>query len=428
VGCIPSKAYLDSSEKFYELTHGYETHGISVKNPVLDFPKMQQRVQKVVKTTCDGINYLMNKNKITVFTGTATFLSAQKIQVKSLTAGSEQILEAKNFVIATGSKPVALPHIPVDKKRIITSTEALSLPSVPKRLLVMGAGAIGLEMGSVYARLGSEVHVFEAADRILALMDSEVSKEMTKALKKNGLELHTSTLVTKAAAQANSVVITATTKSADGSEVTTTMEGDYLLVAVGRKAYTQGLGLEALNITLDARGKIPVNEHCQTAHSHIYAIGDVIAGPMLAHKAEEEGVYVAELLVGQKPHLNRNLIPNVVYTWPEASSVGITEEEALSQKISYKKGIFPMKALGRARASEEFFGFVKIIAHKESDEVLGVHMVGPRCADLIMQAVQAMEYKASCEDLARMTYPHPTYTEALKEAALSAWINKPLHL
>ncbi len=421
VGCIPSKAYLDSSERYFHALHG-QAHGIEVTGLKLHWDVMKERVNKVVKQTGDGISYLMGKNIITVLTGVATFVDPNTI---SLSSDPSSKITAKNFVIATGSKPSDLPNIKIDKKRIISSTEALKLPSIPKSLLVIGAGAIGLEMSSVFARLGSKVQVFEYAENILPTMDPDLAKELSKTLKKEGIELHTAVQVKSVVSNDKEVALTAQ-KIADGTEIKAA--GDYVLLAVGRKPYTEGLGLEKIGIKVDERGKIPVNKNLQTTHAHIFAIGDVIQGPMLAHKAEEEGVFVAEVIAGQKPHINYNLIPGVVYTWPEVAAVGYTEVELKKLNKEYKKGVFPFKALGRARASDENFGMVKVLADAKTDEVLGVHMMGPRAADLIMQAATAMEFRASAEDIARICHAHPTYAEAFKEAAYGAWSGKYIHL
>lgn len=421
VGCIPSKAYLDSSERFFNAKHS-ESHGISVGDVKLDWQVMKDRVAKVVKQTGDGINFLMGKNKITVFNGVASFIDTHSVVINSDPATK---ISAKNFVIATGSKPANLPNIKIDKKRIISSTEALKLPTVPQTLLVIGAGAIGLEMSSVYARLGTKVQVFEYAENIIPTMDVDLAKELSKTLKKEGVTIHTAVQVKDVLSNDKEAAVSAV-KISDGTEIKAS--GEYVLLAVGRRAYTDGLGLEKINITPDDKGKITVNDKLQTTHEHIYAIGDVIHGPMLAHKAEEEGVFVAEVIAGQKPHINYQLIPSVVYTWPEVASVGRTEVELKKQNIDFKKGVFPFKALGRARASDENFGLVKILADVKTDEVLGVHIMGPRAADLIMQAVVAMEYRASAEDIARICHAHPTYSESIKEAAHGAWNGKYIHL
>ncbi|EQC52261.1 dihydrolipoyl dehydrogenase [Bacteriovorax sp. DB6_IX] len=418
VGCIPSKAWLDSSERYYETVNHAEDHGISTGKVKVDVAKMSKRVAGVVESICGGVSYLMSKNKIDVFHGMGSFLDANTIKVAPTTAeGKEETLKAKKIVIATGSKPAAFPGMELDKKRVITSTEALKLEECPKHMIVIGGGVIGLELGSVFHRLGAKVSVVEFADSILATMDKDCSKEMTKICKKKGMELYTGHAVTSAKAKGKKVTVVATNNK-DGSEVV--LEGDYCLVAVGRKPYTEGLGLENAGVKLDERGRVETNDHLQTSVPHIFAIGDVVKGAMLAHKAEEEGVFVAEQLAGQIPHINYNLIPGVVYTWPEVSSVGQTEQQLKEAKIPYKSGKFPFKASGRAMASAEADGFVKVLAHKDTDEILGVHMVGPRAADLIAEAVTAMEFRASAEDIGRICHPHPTYSEAFKEAALVA--------
>ena len=335
-----------------------------------------------------------------------------------------ETLEAKHSIIATGSKPSSLPFITIDKERIITSTEALGLKEVPKHLVVIGGGVIGLELGQVYRRLGAEVSVVEYLDRIIPTMDGAQSKELTKVLKKQGVKFYLSHQVNAVNRTKEGVTVKALDKK--GAEVT--FEGDYCLVSVGRRPFTEGLGLENAGIQVSERGQVMVNDHLQTNIGHIYAIGDVVRGAMLAHKAEEEGVMAAEVIAGQKPHINYNLIPGVVYTWPEVASVGQTEEQLKASGVAYKSGQFPMRALGRSRASGDLDGFVKILSHAETDEILGVHMVGARVADLIAEAVTAMEFRASAEDLARMSHAHPTYAEAIKEAALAATENRPLHL
>ncbi len=422
VGCIPSKAWLDSSEKYHELVHNFDNHGIKASKVQLDFPKMSERVQKVVSDTCAGVSFLMKKNKVDVYTGHGSFVDPHTIKV----AGKkEELLKAKNVVIATGSKPSSIPGIEIDKKRVITSTEALKMKELPKSLAVIGGGVIGLEMGSVFLRLGSKVSVIEYADTCIAAMDKDLGKNLQKVLKKGGMEFYMGHGVSSVKATAKSVKITAKTKKDDKEVV---INADYCLVAVGRKPYTDGLGLEKAGITLDERGRVPTDDHLKTSVSHIFAIGDVTTGIMLAHKAEEEGVFVAEQLLGQKPHINYNLIPGVVYTWPEVASVGATEQALKESKKAYKVGSFPFKASGRARASDESDGLIKILADKETDEILGVHMIGPRCADLIAEAVLAMEFRASAEDIARTCHAHPTYSESFKEACLAATENRALHI
>ncbi len=423
VGCIPSKALLDSSEHFYNAKHNFEEHGIKLSSLKADLKQMVERKNKVVSQTCDGIKYLMNKNKVEVFHATGSLVDSTTIKVTDL-EGKEKMLKTKNVILATGSKPNFFPGMEPDKDRIITSTEALNMTEVPKKLLVIGGGVIGLELGSVFNRLGTKVEVVEFADRIIPTMDKTISKELTKVLKKEGFKFHLQHKVQKVTNTGKGVQLIALDKK--NKEIT--FNADYCLVAVGRKPYTDGLGLENVGIKINKRGQIEVNENLQTSVPNIYAIGDVIRGAMLAHKAEEEGVFVAELLAGQKPHINYDLIPGVVYTWPEVAAVGKTEEELKEAGIEIKVGQFPIKALGRARASMDVLGLVKIIADKNTDEVLGVHMIAPRAADLIMEAVVAMEYRASAEDIARICHPHPTYSEAVKEAALDATEKRALHI
>ncbi|CAM1334857.1 dihydrolipoyl dehydrogenase [Tenacibaculum aestuariivivum] len=422
VGCIPSKALLDSSHHYYDAVNHFDEHGITVEKPSFDFGKMVDRKAKIVETTTGGIKYLMDKNQITVHEGLGSFENATHVKITK-NDGTSEIIEGTNIIIATGSKPSTLPFIKLDKERVITSTEALKLKEVPKHLLVIGGGVIGLELGSVYKRLGADVTVIEYAPKITPTMDADVSKELTKVLKKQGMKINANHGVTSVERNGDEVIVKATNKK--GEEVTFT--GDYCLVAVGRKAFTQGLGLEKAGVKLTDRGMVDVNDHLQTSVSNIYAIGDVVRGAMLAHKAEEEGVVVAEFLAGQKPHIDYNLIPGIVYTWPEVAAVGKTEQELKDANVAYKIGKFSMRALGRSRASGDLDGFVKVLADKNTDEILGVHMVGARVADLIMEAAVAMEFRASAEDLARICHGHPTYSEAIKEAAKGAWDGKPLN-
>ena len=422
VGCIPSKALLDSSHHYEDAIKHFEGHGIEIPGEIkINFKKMIERKAAVVDQTTKGIDFLMNKNKIDVFTGIGSFIDATHIEIKG---EKKQTIEAKNTIIATGSKPSSLPFIKIDKERVITSTEALSLTEIPKHMVVIGGGVIGLELGQVYRRLGAEVSVVEYMDRIIPTMDSAQSKELMKVMKKQGVKFFLSHKVSAVERKGKEVTITATNKK--NEEVSFT--GDYCLVSVGRRAYTDGLGLDKAGVKANERGQVDVNDHLQTNVSNIYAIGDVVRGAMLAHKAEEEGVMVAEILAGQKPHINYNLIPGVVYTWPEVASVGKTEEQLKAAGVAYKSGQFGMRALGRSRASGDTDGFVKILADATTDEVLGVHMVGARVADLISEAVTAMEFRASAEDIARMSHAHPTYAEAVKEAALAATANRPLHM
>lgn len=423
VGCIPSKALLASSHHYEELQH-FADHGIEVSGEVkVNLEKMIARKQAVVDQTSGGVKYLMDKNNITVYQGIGSFENATTVVVTKEDGSSEKI-EAKNTIIATGSKPSSLPFISIDKERIITSTEALKLPEVPKHLIIIGGGVIGLELGQVYLRLGAQVSVVEFMDRIIPGMDGALSKELTKVLKKQGMKFYTSHKVKEVSRNGNAVVVKA--DDTKGNEVV--LDGDYALVAVGRRPYTDGLQAEKAGVKLTERGQIEVNDHLQTSASNIYAIGDVVRGAMLAHKAEEEGVMVAEILAGQKPHIDYNLIPGVVYTWPEVAAVGKTEEQLKTEGKNYKVGNFPFKALGRARASADTDGFVKILADATTDEVLGIHMIGARCADLIAEAVTAMEFRASAEDISRMSHAHPTFAEAIKEAALDATGKRALHV
>ena len=423
VGCIPSKAWLDSSERYHETVHSHELHGIEVGNVKLNVPKMSERVAKVVQGITGGVAFLMKKNKITVFHGHGSFKDKNTLSIKG-EKGSQEIV-FKNAIIATGSKPSTLPGVTIDKERIITSTEALKLNEAPKHLIVIGGGVIGLELGSVCKRLGSKVSVVEFADSCIATMDADLGKELQKVLKKDGIEFHLGHGVTGVARKGNEVTVKAKNKTSN-EEIE--LKGDYCLVAVGRKPYTDNLGLENIGLKVDERGRIPVNDHLQTDLSHIYAIGDVIKGAMLAHKAEEEGVFVAELLTGQKPHINYLLIPGVVYTWPEVAGVGFTEQDLKQKGIAYKTGKFPFLALGRAVASNEKNGFIKVLADKQTDEILGVHMIGPRAADMIGEAVVAMEFRASAEDIGRISHAHPTYSEGFKEACLAATDNRALNV
>ena len=422
VGCIPSKALLDSSHHYEDAVKHFEEHGIEIPGDVkVNLEKMIARKQSVVDQTTGGIDFLMKKNKIDVYEGLGSFKDATHILIKG---EKEEEIEAKNTIIATGSKPSSLPFINIDKERVITSTEALKLKEVPKHLIVIGGGVIGLELGQVYKRLGAEVSVVEYADRILPTMDAGVSKELNKVLKKQKFKINASHKVKSVERNGDEVIVKADNKK--GEEVE--FKGDYCLVSVGRRPYTDGLNAEAAGVKINDRGQVEVNDHLQTSASNIYAIGDVVKGAMLAHKAEEEGVFVAETLAGQKPHIDYNLIPGVVYTWPEVAAVGKTEEQLKEAGVDYKVGQFPMRALGRSRASMDLDGFVKVLADKTTDEILGVHMVGARAADMIAEAVVAMEYRASAEDVSRMSHAHPTFTEAIKEAALAATDDRALHV
>lgn len=423
VGCIPSKALLDSSEHYHNAVENFKEHGIDITAPKVNLAQMIKRKQDVVDQTTGGIDFLMKKNKVDVFQGMGSFVSKNQVKVIK-EDGKEEVLEAGKVVIATGSKPALLPFINLDKERIITSTEALKLKEVPKHMIVVGGGVIGLELGSVYARLGSEVSVVEYMDRIVPTMDSTMSKELLKVLKKLGMKFYLGHKVKEVTAKGKTVTLKA--DDPKGAEVE--LKGDYCLVSVGRKPYTDNLGLENAGISVDERGRIPVDGKLQTSVAGIYAIGDVIKGAMLAHKAEEEGVFVAEVMAGQHPHIDYNLIPGVVYTWPEVAAVGKTEEQLKEEGRAFKVGSFPMRALGRSRASMDLDGLVKVLADKETDEILGVHMIGARAADLIAEAVVAMEFRASAEDISRMSHAHPTFAEAMKEACLDATDKRALHI
>ena len=424
VGCIPSKALLDSSEHYHNAAHAFKTHGINLDNLSIDFGQMIKRKEEVVTANTSGIAFLMKKNKIDVHTGVGSFKDKNTITVTAADKSTKEIT-GKNVIIATGSKPSSLPFLKIDKKRIITSTEALTLKEVPKHLVLIGGGVIGLELGSVYARLGAKVSVIEYMDSIIPTMDRGLGRELQKVLQKLGMEFYLGHKVTGASVKGKEVTVTFDTPKGEQKE----LKGDYCLVAVGRVAYTDGLGLENIGITVEERGrKITVNEHLETSVKGVYAIGDVIKGAMLAHKAEDEGTLVAEQLAGQKPHINYNLIPGVVYTWPEVASVGETEEQLKEKGTKYKTGSFPFKASGRARASGDLDGFVKVLADAATDEILGVHMIGPRAADMIAEAVIAMEYRASAEDVTRASHAHPTFTEAMREACLAATENRAIHM
>ncbi len=423
VGCIPSKALLDSSEHYHNAAHTFTTHGIDMKGLAVNLPQMIARKDEVVTQNVDGIQFLMKKNKVDVHHGLGSFVDAHTVKVTK-EDGSATDIQGKNIIIATGSKPASLPFISVDKKRIITSTEALKMKEIPKHLIVIGGGVIGMELGSVYGRLGAKVSVVEYMDSIIPTMDKSLGKELQKSLKKIGFEFYLQHKVTGVENRGKEVVV----KTENTKGETIEIKGDYVLVSIGRKPYTEGLNAAAAGVLLSDRGQIQVNEHLQTAVPHIYAIGDVVKGAMLAHKAEEEGVFVAETIAGQKPHINYLLIPGVVYTWPEVAAVGYTEEQLKEQGRGYKVGKFPFLASGRARASMDTDGMVKVLADATTDEILGVHMIGPRTADMIAEAVVAMEFRASAEDIARMSHAHPTYTEVFKEACLAATANRALHI
>ncbi|WP_416868068.1 MAG: dihydrolipoyl dehydrogenase [Imperialibacter sp.] len=421
VGCIPSKALLDSSEHFHNAAHTFKEHGIDIPQPKVNLKQMIARKTDVVKQNTDGINFLMKKNKIDVFHGMGSFIDKNTIKISGK---EEKKITTEKVIIATGSKPASLPFIKIDKKRVITSTEALELTEVPKHMIVIGGGVIGMELGSVYARLGAKVSVVEFLDSIIPTMDSTMGKELQKSLKGLGMDFYLSHKVTAVEAKGKEVTVTAETPKGEKID----LKGDYCLVSIGRKAYTEGLGLEKAGVKVTDRGLVEVDDHLRTNVDNIWAIGDVIKGAMLAHKAEEEGVFVAETIMGQKPHINYNLIPGVVYTWPEVAAVGYTEEQLKDQKKEYKVGKFPFKALGRARASGDTDGLVKVLADKQTDEILGIHIIGARAADMIAAGVTAMEFRASAEDVSRMSHAHPTYMEAVKEACLAATDSRPIHM
>jgi dihydrolipoamide dehydrogenase len=423
VGCIPSKALLDSSELFYQAKKTFDTHGIKLTNLDIEALQMFKRKADVVAQNTKGIEFLMKKNKINVVRGSASFSGPNELKIEDGN-GKVEKLEFNKCIVATGSKPNIPPAFNYDKKRVISSTEALSLNEIPQSMVIIGAGVIGLELGSVFARLGTKVSILEYMDGILPGMDSDCSKELQKSLQSVGIKFYLSQSVESVSVRENKTFVKYRSKS--GGE-TTELESDYCLVCIGRRPYTENLHPELAGIELDERGRIKVNHELQSTNPNVYAIGDVVQGAMLAHKAEEEGVFVAEILAGQKPHIDYNLIPGVVYTWPEMATVGKTEDQLKSEGKMYKIGKFPYKALGRARASMDMDGMVKVIADEKTDEILGVHMVGARAADIIMEAVALMEFRASAEDMARICHPHPTYTEALKEAALDATAKRAIH-
>ena len=413
VGCIPSKAMLDSSERYHEIKDNVNVHGISVDNLQVDLEKMIARKADVVSKINGGVSYLMKKNKVEVFQATGSFVDKNTILLKS--EKEEKTITGKNIIIATGSKPASLPGIDIDKKRIISSTEALVLKEIPKHLIVVGGGVIGMELGSVYARLGSKVTVLEYTGGILPSMDKKMGVELQKSLKKNlGFEFLLNHKVTGATNNGDNVTVTAEDKNGNAVAI----EGDYCLMAIGRKPYTTGLGLENVGVELTPRGQVATDSNLETNVKGIYAIGDVVVGPMLAHKASEEGVYVAEIIAGQKPHIDYNLIPGIVYTSPEVSSVGKTEEELKTEGKNYKVGQFPFSASGRAITSGKTEGIAKVLTDAETDEILGFHIIGERASDLIGEPTVAMAFRASAEDIARISHGHPTYYENLREACL----------
>jgi dihydrolipoamide dehydrogenase len=411
VGCIPSKALLQSSENYHEALHGFADHGITLGSVSLDIARMQARKAEVVGANTKGIEFLFKKNKVTWLKGEAKFTGPNAVEV----AG--QGYTAKHIIIATGSDSVPLKGIEVDEKKIVTSTGALELDKVPGRLVVIGAGVIGLELGSVWRRLGAEVTVVEFLDRITPGMDNELSKSFQQILTKQGFTFKLGTKVTSARVEGDEVALTL--EPAKGGEAEA-LKADVVLLAIGRYAFTKGLNLEAAGVATDERGRVVVDKHYATNVPGVYAIGDVIAGPMLAHKAEEEGVALAEILAGQAGHVNYGAIPGVVYTWPEVAAVGATEEELKAQGVAYKVGKFPFMANGRARAMGALDGFVKLLSDKTTDKLLGAHIIGPDAGSLIAECVTALEFGASAEDVARTCHAHPTLSEVVKEAALAA--------
>ena len=420
IGCIPSKSLLNLSEKFHSAKN-FEKIGIETGEIKLNLDKMMKNKDKAVTVLTKGVEFLFKKNKVTYFKGKGSFENENSIKIE----GSEgtKIIQTDKTIISTGSEPVSLPGVDFDEERILSSTGALSIPKLPNKMIVVGGGYIGLEMGSVWSRLGTEVTVVEFLDHITPGMDRDISNEFMKILKKQGIKFNLNTKVDKITKNSNGVTVE--TSQNDGQKVK--HDVDVVLISVGRRPYTKNLNLDKVGVALDEKGRVKVNKNFETNIKNIYAIGDVIDGPMLAHKAEEEGVFVAEIIAGQKPHIDYNLIPGVVYTWPEVAAVGKTEQELRNEGVNIKVGSFPFKANGRAKVSIDTDGFIKIIADAETDEILGVHMIGPRCADLISEAVVAMEYKASAEDIARITHAHPTFSEAIKEAALDATEKRALH-
>ena len=416
VGCIPSKALLDSSEHFSVTGHELKAHGVVVEGSVkLDLPTMMARKDKIVKDLTGGVAYLFEKNKITSFQGLGKLLSAKQIEVTA-TDGTKTLVETKNIVLATGSVVNTLPNLPFDGKNIISSTEALKIPAVPKHLIVIGGGVIGLELGSVWLRLGAKVTVLEYFDRLCPSLDIQMTKKLESVLRKQGMEFMFQVKVTGAKVKESGVDVSFEDLEKKSE---TSIEGDIVLVATGRKPFSEGLGLEALGIEKDKRGVVTVNSHFETNLAGVYAIGDLIRGPMLAHKAEEEGVAVAEILAGRAGHVNYETVPSVIYTWPELASVGATEEELKAKSVEYKVGTFPFSANGRAKAMGNTDGLVKVIADAKTDRLLGVHILGPRASDMLAEAVVAMEFGGSSEDLARSFHAHPTLSEIVREAALN---------
>jgi dihydrolipoamide dehydrogenase len=412
VGCIPSKALLDSSEHYYTARNGLAAHGIKVGSVEIDLAAMMARKDRVVKVLTQGVAGLLRKNKVERFTGSARLSAADAVEVAN--GAGHQVLRGRRILIATGSAPVELPGLPFDGKYVVSSTEALRFSQVPQRLLIVGAGAIGLELGSVWNRLGSQVLFAEFMDRIVPGMDRAMGEQLKKALEKQGLAFRLRTTARQAVIDGGTVRVTL-----ESEGKTSAAECDVVLVAVGRRPFSDGLGAREIGVQFDDRGRITVGEDFATNVPGVYAIGDVIAGPMLAHKASEEGIAAVEVMAGQAAHVNYDAIPNVVYTWPELASVGLTEEQAREQGIQFRVGTFPFMANGRARCMNETEGGVKILAEARTDRILGIHILGPRASDIIAEAAIAMEFGASAEDIARSAHAHPTLPEAVKEAALA---------
>ncbi|WP_185881799.1 dihydrolipoyl dehydrogenase [Blattabacterium cuenoti] len=429
VGCIPSKSLLYSSKYFFFAKNHHHFHGIIYDKLSLDFEKMMRRKNEIVRRTNEGVKYLMKKNNIDSYKGIASFKKNHVISITDRkTLKNIQEIQFKYCIIATGSKPLSLPLSNFDvRKKIISSTEALSMDEIPKKLIIIGGGIIGLELASVFHRLGSQVTIIETMNRIIANMDRSLSQEIQKILEKSGIQIETSLLIQDIVSLDSNQISVHVKNKNNGKKMK--YIGDYCLISIGRKPYTENLGLENIGIQKNQKGFILVNDFLQSSVENIYAIGDVIGGKMLAHKAEEEGLYVAEHLAGQKPNkINYNLVPSVLYTDPEVSSVGLTEKEIQEKGIEYNIGLFPMRILGISRASGSTEGFVKILSHKKTDEILGVHMMCDHASDMIMEAAIAMEFRASSEDIYRICHPHPTFSESFKEAALLSFENKAIHM
>ncbi|OJJ12730.1 dihydrolipoyl dehydrogenase [Alphaproteobacteria bacterium AO1-B] len=422
IGCIPSKALLHASEMFHEAGHGFEKLGIKVAKPKLDLPGMMKHKSDVVDANVSGISFLMKKNKIDVHTGMGKILGAGKVEVTD-SDGKASVIETKNIVIATGSDVMPLPGVEIDEKQIVSSTGALDLEKVPGKMIVVGGGVIGLELGSVWNRLGAEVTVVEFMPKILGPMDGDISKNFQRILKKQGMAFKLSSKVTGVEKKGKGLAVSVEPAAGGDAEV---LEADIVLVAIGRRAYTEGLGLDQAGVVVDDRGRVQIDNHYKTNVDGIYAIGDVVVGPMLAHKAEDEGVAVAEILAGQAGHVNYDVIPGVVYTQPEVASVGKTEEELKAAGVEYKTGKFNFTANGRARAMNATDGFAKVLSDAKTDQVLGVHIVGFGAGEMIHEACVVMEFGGSAEDLGRTCHAHPTMSEAVKEAAMGAFA-KPIH-